>query len=367
MKLPSNISWEELAQYFSGELTEAEEARFVRKLNKNPKALEEFEIVQSLWENVHREPITNAFDVDQGWNEMKAKMNPASAPPNTPDTPIVALTQPPAQIEPSDRISWGRWAGIAASLLLVALAMGTIYRNYVADRSEVLVTTTDKVEKTELRLKNGIQVVVNEQSRLSYPPKFKGKRIIELEGEAWFEVKKADELPFFVQTPYTRLEVHSTAFNVKTTPDSTMVQVENGFVNFQAYRAEANSRLFGSNSDEPSQPLTEEIVKLGQGEKATFHLDSQNFAYQPSDPNAYFWRTDTLRYENKTLKAVLTDIERRTHTFVRLLNTEDNSRSFTGSIPLSQDSPDSFQADLKKLAKQLGYKLDYVAGVYVFK
>lgn len=71
-----------------------------------------------------------------------------------------------------------------------------------------------------LELSDGTKVWMNSESSLSYLSRFDGKqRIVELSGEAYFEVAKNLEQPFIVRTADMDVRVLGTQFNVKAYPD----------------------------------------------------------------------------------------------------------------------------------------------------
>lgn len=66
----------------------------------------------------------------------------------------------------------------------------------------------------ELLLADGTRVHLNSETQLTFPSYFDGEtRIVELTGEAFFEVKKSTK-PFIVQTASMHVEVLGTTFNV---------------------------------------------------------------------------------------------------------------------------------------------------------
>ena len=88
---------------------------------------------------------------------------------------------------------WARWAGIAATVLLV-LAMGygigkrTQNASLIAVQNQLI---TAQGSKGRFTLPDGSVVWLNEASKLTYPDRFAGdKREVVLEGEAYFEVEK---------------------------------------------------------------------------------------------------------------------------------------------------------------------------------
>jgi transmembrane sensor len=75
-----------------------------------------------------------------------------------------------------------------------------------------------------LILSDGTMVWLNSETSLRYPVQFTGKnRIVELEGEAFFEVARDDKRPFKVITGEQVLEVLGTSFNLSSYPDEDFV------------------------------------------------------------------------------------------------------------------------------------------------
>ncbi|MBD1424712.1 FecR family protein [Sphingobacterium arenae] len=68
-------------------------------------------------------------------------------------------------------------------------------------------------------LADGTKVWMNAESELRYPQTFTGtKRVVQLTGEAYFEVIKNKQKPFVVETPTEHIEVLGTHFNVNSYP-----------------------------------------------------------------------------------------------------------------------------------------------------
>ena len=56
-----------------------------------------------------------------------------------------------------------------------------------------------------------------------YPVCFSNEqRIVQIKGEAYFDVAPDSEHPFIVQTPYTSIQVTGTTFNVRAYPDENI-------------------------------------------------------------------------------------------------------------------------------------------------
>ena len=72
-------------------------------------------------------------------------------------------------------------------------------------------------------LSDGTKIHLNAETRLTYPVCFSGQeRIVQIEGEAYFDVAPDKEHPFIVQTPHTSIRVTGTSFNVRAYADEQM-------------------------------------------------------------------------------------------------------------------------------------------------
>ncbi len=69
-------------------------------------------------------------------------------------------------------------------------------------------------------LSDGTKVHLNAESQLTYPICFSSKeRIVQVEGEAYFDVAPDKEHPFVVKTSHTSIQVTGTSFNVRAYAD----------------------------------------------------------------------------------------------------------------------------------------------------
>jgi len=88
--------------------------------------------------------------------------------------------------------------------------------------------TTPRGGQYQLVLPDGSKVWLNAASRLKYPTSFAGKeRVVELQGEAYFEIARNPSMPFKVSLmgqPSAQVEVLGTHFNVKAYADEPAIQ-----------------------------------------------------------------------------------------------------------------------------------------------
>ena len=91
-----------------------------------------------------------------------------------------------------------------------------------------------KGEQKQIILKDGTSVYLNSETKFSYPEKFGlFSRKVELDGEAYFDVKKNERKPFYIEMKNASIKVLGTAFNVKaySTDSDIKVSLDNGRVN----------------------------------------------------------------------------------------------------------------------------------------
>ncbi len=135
---------------------------------------------------------------------------------------------------------------------------------YSADGSEIKVNNSSEIaqpasgkgmnemivpygKRSYIMLSEGTKVWLNSGSKLTFPPAFKGKtREVTLEGEAFFDVAKDPERPFFVKTEAFKMKVYGTKFNIQAysqEKDFNIVLVE-GKVSMNANKASQTQEVF---------------------------------------------------------------------------------------------------------------------------
>lgn len=85
---------------------------------------------------------------------------------------------------------------------------------------------TERASQYSILLSDGTRVFLNADSKLSYPAKFgSGDRVVELVGEAYFEVQKTSQhSKFIVKTTAQSVEVLGTKFNVEAYKNGATVK-----------------------------------------------------------------------------------------------------------------------------------------------
>lgn len=167
----------------------------------------------------------------------------------------------------------------------------------------------------KLVLPDGSKVWLNSSSSLKYPISFEGdKRIVELSGEAYFEVEKNPKRAFIVKTKTRDISVLGTSFNVSAYTDDIF---------FAATLAEGKIKLIRNDQKE---------VYLKPGEQAIVGKESLNTVdVKLVDPNVYSaWKNGTFFFENESLDNILRKVGRWYNFKTDFSDLELSKITFTG-------------------------------------
>lgn len=203
-----------LAKCFSGQCTPAEQEEAERwRLAESEHELI-YRQLREQWERIHLD--TSAYVVPDKatvWENIQREIHHKAK-----------------QIPLYTRSLLIRISGIAAALALITgFSLSFLFnegdKNWMAGRSENVVIAPSG-QKSQLILPDGTLVWLNSGSRLTYSYAFNTRdRVVNLEGEAFFDVTKDQQYPFVVKTGGVDVKVLGTAFNVQAYTDEADVTV----------------------------------------------------------------------------------------------------------------------------------------------
>lgn len=111
---------------------------------------------------------------------------------------------------------------IAATVAFLVVAGSILYASWSVQQLSVQTA----METKTIELEDGSVVYLNEHSELQYAEDFGDcHRILQLKGEAFFEVNRNVDCPFVVETPQTSVTVLGTSFNVKALSSEAQTEV----------------------------------------------------------------------------------------------------------------------------------------------
>lgn len=196
-------------------------------------------------------------------------------------------------------IDWHYYTKVAAVFLIFTSVIVYIFMNVskfnppqivkISD-SPLIVENLSKYERKSFVLSDGSTVIVNAGSSISFPNKFaNNKRVVYLEGEAFFEVVHDPQKPFIVETDNIAVQVLGTSFNLNSFKGANINSV-----------AVAQGKVLTSLKSNPDVSVVlnkNDFVKISEKGKIS--------PVQKLDSLSVFgWKTGTLHFKDASLQDV---------------------------------------------------------------
>lgn len=279
MKTNHNIeNWDLLAKYFSEECTK-EEIASVHQWKDHSKENEIlFNQVKRDQEIINLNKSMNKVNVDSAWEKVRNRIQE--------DEPEL-LIEEETKTRPLIPVAL-KYA--AAIIVLVGLGFLTskVYQR-VWNPSVTIQYAAINEQGKEIVLPDGSTVVLNAESKISYPAAFaENERRIILEGEAYFDVTKNPEKPFIIDAKNAEVRVLGTSFNVNASIPGYKVEVfvESGLVQLSR-KEDGNEKIL--------------INPGGLGV-----LDTDNVSNTTNtDMNIIAWKTKEIVFQEDSLEKVI--------------------------------------------------------------
>lgn len=149
-------------------------------------------------------------------------------------------------------------------------------------------------QRTLVTLSDGTTVWVNGKSTLTFPNRFSSRtRNVELDGEAYFDVRKNPEKQFIVSTAHqSAIKVVGTKFNVKAykESDEVVTTLVEGKVNFE----------FNNTSRQP------QYIAMAAGQKLIYHSQNgRTELHTTSGERELSWKDGKVIFRHSSLREAL--------------------------------------------------------------
>lgn len=172
----------------------------------------------------------------------------------------------------------------------------------------IVMKATQRSEYKYLLLPDSTQVWLNAASTLEFPKSFdKKKREVYLKGEAYFDVKHANEVPFIIYTGNVSTEVLGTAFNIKAYSDleKITVSVKRGRVkvNYKDKQVAMLTKGQQVSIDKKDKGITQKVMK-------------------EEEESSSSWQQGKLVYDDYSIADILSDLERVYDVKIRIASPE---------------------------------------------
>jgi ferric-dicitrate binding protein FerR (iron transport regulator) len=190
-----------------------------------------------------------------------------------------------------------------AAVLFIPLLVGSVYffirqqnRNLPSGVALQEITSPIGV-RSQIVLPDGSMAWLNAESTIRFPVPFNPKkRVVELQGEAFFDVSENPSVPFEVHTEYIRVLVTGTQFNVKSFGEDDAVEVvlKDGRVCLGTGKQGA-----------------ENSAAMNPGERAVFLKETGKLAVKKEKIDKYIaWQQGKLVFDETPMTEVAEKLER---------------------------------------------------------
>lgn len=193
---------------------------------------------------------------------------------------------------------------VAAVIALILMTSIGEVKEYFRNTSQSMQTiTAPEGQRVQLALADGTKVWLNSNSTLQFSEHgFKeDERQVILNGEAYFEVKRAEKQPFIVKTAKYDIRVLGTSFNVSAYTNSGIFETSlvTGKVQINSLHSNEEIVLF------PNDRLT---VANGRMIKSRF-----------ASTDAFLWKDGIYSFDDETFEVIFKKLEQ--YYEVRIINT----------------------------------------------
>lgn len=197
-------------------------------------------------------------------------------------------------------------------------------------------------QTAEVILPDSSKVFMNSGSTLSYSPDFDPRnRNVELNGEAFFDVKKDPLHPFIVKTSLVNIKVFGTSFNVEAYNDKSQ---------------EVNTTLISGKV--VIESLTnKKLAELTPGMMGSYKKANQALSLSKVDINLYTsWKKGLLTFSNVPLQTITGKLERWYNVEIIYLNPMLKKLHYSGAI--LKNKPIDQILEVMKITANIQYKID---------
>jgi Fe2+-dicitrate sensor, membrane component len=208
----------------------------------------------------------------------------------------------------------------AASVIIILVGSSYIFSRIYNKLPEIPKQTVQVPpgNRTSITLPDGTLVWLNSNTTLKYPALFSDeKRIVELNGQAYFDVKPKTDRPFLIKTSKYTIEVLGTTLDVEA------YDMENTF----------STSLFTGKVKLFKEQGFEQEVYLNQGETAI--LVGNNLLVSSHKSETYKWRDGLIVIEEKSFEEIMTLFEKYFGQKIIIQNNKLKDLGYRGKLRIS--------------------------------
>jgi transmembrane sensor len=270
-----------IASYLAKQTTEKENEDLEDWIKRSPANARTFEEIKNVWQASYQRDDTAAIHAFQRLDQK-----------------IQAGKLRPEETNHSLRSSSRRINAYAVMMSLTVFFVlgGFAYQFYEHAPSVFLRAYTTAGQKKQILLEDGTRVFLAPQSELRYPKHFAAdRRVVDLQGQAYFEVSKNPHQAFVVHTDALDVQVLGTHFNVNSYKKNTVAVVS---------LLEGKVKVTMADDDND-----EYLLAPGQ-ELSLNRINHQVYQHEFDQKSTIGWMTNILLIKNEKLGQVAEKINK---------------------------------------------------------
>lgn len=214
-----------------------------------------------------------------------------------------------------------------AAVIIITFGLSWYYYNFIFTKEGVISFSNVQVaygSRTKMVLPDGSTVTLNSGSVLRYPNIFTGdSRMVYLEGEAYFEVKKDSKNPFIVNAGDLNIKVYGTVFNVKSYKNEPTIETTLMHGSVGVYKISEKENLT-------------QII-LAPNEQVIYDKKSSKLNKHKVDAELIsIWTNGKYYFENETFAEIATKLERNFNLKVAIVDVDLKKVKFSGLFDKSR-------------------------------
>ena len=284
--------------YFAGKISKADEKKLFEFIQKEEQNYQQFKDWERAWMLSEKEDLRTARE----WESLQCRIRTHEA-----VNPMISK---------SGSDLW-RWA-VAIAAMFVLIAGGTwvvLNTTTFMNKAQYIVFEAPYGEKSKMTFPDGTVVWLNAGSSLKYSNKYNtDDRVVELEGEGYFEVAKKKKIPFVVHTRGYDVVVKGPKFNVTAYPEDS---------NITTTLMEGAVELLKE----------KQHIAMKPGESVTLNVVSGKFTLTKVNPDvSKAWSENRIEYDNISLRELAAKLSRQYDVKIHLLTEEVGDKRFSISL-----------------------------------
>ncbi|MBI1838330.1 MAG: FecR family protein [Flavobacteriia bacterium] len=281
-----------IVKYLTNEISQEERDLLDGWIKSSDNNLEIFEKYESIWK---LSSGTNNFEPDLEQALIRFNQN------------ILQRENKTARKSKTIRLKY--WIGTAASILFV---IGFYFMNNPSKSSNKVIAF--QTSEKENILPDGSHIWLNKGTNIQFDSIF-DTRIVELNGEAFFDVERNPQKPFEINCAQSHIKVLGTSFNIRAYSNEKFVEV-----------------TVASGTVEVSNDKQNQKVKITKNQKAIINtLSGEIELGSDMQLNDISWKNGELKFENESLIHIATSLSKYFNTDIQVTSAIENCK-FTFSF-----------------------------------